>query len=119
VYLCWDTATNVKAQPFVLSAYNDLLSALESYFHDSLLEWRVCHVQFAWRVFAYARACVCAAEQFPLRRRAKDVAGSSAGSCQSNLIINVFGLKVFSSPAVQGVCMYARVNIKVNDSHSV
>lgn len=90
----WDIAADVKAQPFVFSVYNDLLGALEIYFHDSLLEWHICHFQFTLRVFAYAcvsvRVCWrvgVPGEQFPLMRKArrrylgdvmKDLEGNSA-----------------------------------------
>lgn len=142
-----DIVANIKLQPFVFLAYKDLLGALEIYFHDSLLEWHICHFQFTLRVFAYAfvsvRVCRqggVPAGQFPLtgkvRRRylgdvMKDLQGNSRGSCQSRLIVNVYSLKVFRSPAVQGICVctyacvYIRVrvfmcaNMKVNDSHCV
>lgn len=52
-----DVAADVKAHPFVgfffFLVYNDLLGALEIYFHDSLPEWHICHFQFTLCVFAY------------------------------------------------------------------
>jgi len=107
----WDIAANVREQPFVFLVYNDLLSTLEIYFHDSLLAWHICRLQFTLRVFAYAcvsvRVCWrvgAPAEQFPLMRKVrrrylgdvmKGLEGNSTGSCQRELIINVYSLEVF------------------------
>lgn len=43
----------------------------------------------------------------------KGLEGNSVGNYQSELIINVYSLKVFRSPAVQGrcVCAYLCVNV--------
>lgn len=46
----------------------------------------------------------------------KDLEGNSAHSCQRELIINVYSLKVFRSPAVQGmyVCTYLCACVRVH-----
>lgn len=91
----WDTTANVKAQLFVFSVYNYLLRALEIYFHDSLLEWPICHFSLlcVCLQFASVSVRVCwlvgvPTEQFPLMRKVrrrylgevmKDLEGNSVG----------------------------------------
>lgn len=120
----WDIAADVEVQPFVFLVYSDLLGALEIYFHDSLLEWHICHFQFTLRAFAYVCASVrvcwrvgVPAEQFPLMRKArrrylgdvmKDLEGNIVGSFQRELIINVYSLKVFRSSAGRSMCQCVR-----------
>lgn len=93
-------------------------------FHDSLLEWHICHFQFTLRAFAYVCASVrvcwrvgVPAEQFPLMRKArrrylgdvmKDLEGNIVGSFQRELIINVYSLKVFRSSAGRSMCQCVR-----------